>query len=198
MGRRLLPPPQRLVVQRLVNDAEPVRLDFFGDTLESIRPFEVENQRTVGQLSALNLTAAGEIHLDDEAVLRFRRGYVQAFGTVMDNDPLYVAISQGARYQGMEHWLPLFHDALATLFDHCGACLYAHDDQLEAAYQERISQVMDYYQARKNALQDDSLRRTGQRLIKPLPPTELYILEDEWQTRLGAVLSDAPPLGRTN
>ena len=165
----------------------PVRLDLFGDTLESIRHFDPETQRTTGQLSALDLTTASEIHLTDESILSFRRGYVSAFGTVMDQDPLYQAISDGARYQGMEHWLPLFHDALETLFDHCGACLYAHDDQLEAAYQDRISQVMDYYQARQNALQDDSLRRTGQRLIKPLPPTELYILEDEWQTRLGAL-----------
>ena len=103
----------------------PVRLDLFGDTLESIRPFEPESQRTIGQLSELTLTAAGEIHLDEETILRFRRGYVQAFGTVMSEDPLYAAISDGARHQGMEHWLPLFHDTLETLFDHCeGGALY--------------------------------------------------------------------------
>ncbi|MFJ5489180.1 hypothetical protein ACIKTA_17130, partial [Hansschlegelia beijingensis] len=35
--------------------AEPIRLDFFGDTLESIRPFDPETQRSTGQLRALDL-----------------------------------------------------------------------------------------------------------------------------------------------
>ena len=131
----------------------PVRLDLFGDTLESIRPFEAESQRTIGQLSELTLTAAGEIHLDDETILRFRRGYVTAFGTVMDNDPLYAAISDGARYQGMEHWLPLFHDSLETLFDHCGDALFIADDQAESALSDRHEQIADYYQARHEAMQ---------------------------------------------
>ena len=160
----------------------PVRLDLFGDTLESIRPFDPETQRTTGQLQALDLTAAGEVHLDQEAILRFRRGYVQAFGTVMDEDPLYAAISDGARHQGMEHWLPLFHETLETLFDHCGACLYVADGQIEAALTDRLEQVQDYYEARHEALQN---AEAGRRVIKPLPPEQLYILQDEWQQRVG-------------
>ena len=162
----------------------PVRLDLFGDTLESIRLFEPETQRTIGQISELTLTAAGEIHLDEETVLRFRRGYVQAFGTVMDSDPLYAAISDGARYQGMEHWLPLFHDSLETLFDHCGAALYIADDQTEAALQERHEQIADYYQAREEAMQTDMKESDGRRIIKPLPPEALYLLNDEWSKRV--------------
>jgi transcription-repair coupling factor (superfamily II helicase) len=37
----------------------PVRLDLFGDTLESIRPFEPESQRTIGQLSELDANRGG-------------------------------------------------------------------------------------------------------------------------------------------
>ena len=158
--------------------------DLFGDTLESIRPFDVDSQRTTGQLTALDLTAAGEVHLDAEAVQRFRRGYVQAFGTVMDDDPLYTAISSGARYQGMEHWLPLFHDRLETLFDHCGDALYVADSHIDAAYEERLAQVNDYYEARHEALQGDE---TGTRIIKPLPPEALYILQAEWQDHVAAL-----------
>lgn len=163
----------------------PVRLDLFGDTLESIRPFEPESQRTIGQLSELTLTAAGEVHLDDAAVLRFRRGYVQAFGTVMDDDPLYTAVSEGARYQGMEHWLPLFHEELETLFEHCGAALYVADDQTEGALAERHEQISDYYQAREEARTHDAKESDGRRIIKPLPPEALYILPDEWRERVG-------------
>ena len=162
----------------------PVRLDLFGDVLESIRPFDPESQRTTGQLDALQLTTASEIHLTEESILSFRRGYVAAFGTVMDQDPLYQAISAGARYQGMEHWLPLFHDALETVFDHCGACLYVHDEQLEAAFSDRAGQIDDYYQARHQAMDDKTPGRPGQRVIKPLPPHQLYVLEEEWLAHL--------------
>ena len=159
----------------------PVRLDLFGDTLESIRPFEPESQRTIGQLSSLDLTAAGEVHLDKKAILRFRRGYVQAFGTVMEEDPLYAAISDGARHQGMEHWLPLFHDTMETLFDHCGECLYVADAQIESAYADRLEQITDYYDARQEAMEN---AEKGRRVIKPMSPQQLYILADEWQQRV--------------
>ena len=51
----------------------PVRLDFFGDTLESIRAFDPESQRTTGQLRALDFVAMSEAQLTSEAIRRFRR-----------------------------------------------------------------------------------------------------------------------------
>lgn len=172
----------------------PVRLDLFGDTLESIRSFDAETQRTTGQLQALTLTGAGEVLLDSDAVQRFRRGYVAAFGTVMDADPLYEAISGGARYPGMEHWLPLFYDGLETLFDHCGDALFVADAQMDTAYQERMAQISDYYQARADALeatgqdaQKTDRMASSTRIIKPLAPEQLYILADDWAAECGKV-----------
>ena len=34
------------------------------------------------------------------------------------SQPADPAVSEGVRHPGMEHWLPLFHDAMATLFDY--------------------------------------------------------------------------------
>ncbi len=45
---------------------EPVRLDFFGDTLESIRTFDPETQRTIGQLRGLDLVPMSEVQLTSE------------------------------------------------------------------------------------------------------------------------------------
>jgi transcription-repair coupling factor (superfamily II helicase) len=58
----------------------PVRLDFFGDTLESIRSFDPETQRTIGQLRSLDLVPMSEVQLTTESIKRFRQGYVAAFG----------------------------------------------------------------------------------------------------------------------
>jgi transcription-repair coupling factor (superfamily II helicase) len=96
----------------------PIRLDFFGDTLESIRTFDAETQRTIGQLRALDLVPTSEAQLTTESMRRFRQGYVARFGAQTRGDALYESVSEGRRYAGMEHWLPLFYDRLDTLFDY--------------------------------------------------------------------------------
>ena len=98
--------------------AEPVRLDFFGDTLETIRSFDPETQRTTDQLRALDLVPVAEFQLTTETIKRFRLGYVEAFGAPTPDDLLYDAVSEGRRHPGMEHWLPLFHDRIETMFDY--------------------------------------------------------------------------------
>ena len=59
---------------------EPVRLDFFGDTLESIRSFDPETQRTNADLRALDLVPMAEFQLTSDTIRLFRTGYVAAFG----------------------------------------------------------------------------------------------------------------------
>ncbi len=85
----------------------PVRLDFFGDTLESIRSFDPQSQRSTGTLKRVVLHPANEVLLTPEAIGRFRTAYAAAFGGLDISDPLYESVTSGRRYQGMEHWLPL-------------------------------------------------------------------------------------------
>ena len=61
---------------------DPVRLDFFGDTLESIRTFDAETQRSMDTLRALDLVPVAEFQLTSDTIRRFRTGYVEAFGAV--------------------------------------------------------------------------------------------------------------------
>ena len=82
--------------------ASPVRLDFFGDTLESIRAFDPETQRTLARLDAITLLPMSEAPLTEEARRRFRTRYVELFGPVRGDDPLYESISAGRQHQGME------------------------------------------------------------------------------------------------
>src|SRR5690606_7755324 len=96
---------------------EPVRLDLFGDTLESIRAFDPETQRSTRQLSDIGLMAVSEVMLDAESISRFRTRWLELFGAGAD-DPIYQAVSEGVRRQGLEHWAPLLHARMATAFDH--------------------------------------------------------------------------------
>ncbi len=159
----------------------PVRLDFFGDALESIRSFDPQTQRTESQLRALDLVPVAEFQLVTETIRRFRTGYVAQFGAAAPDDLLYAAVSEGRRYPGMEHWLPLFHDKLDTLFDYLPGSAIVFEPLAEDAARERLTQIADYYDARKQALADHSSPP-----YKPLPPDRLYLAEKEWQGRLDA------------
>ena len=94
---------------------EPYRLDFFGDELETIRTFDPMSQRTTGNEEAFALGPVSEIAFDDASNERFREGYDGFWPTVRPR-PLYEAVGAGAHHPGVEHWLPLFHERISTLF----------------------------------------------------------------------------------
>src|SRR5690348_12199107 len=59
---------------------DPLRLDFFGSTLEAIRKFDAETQLSTDRIDSIELLPASEAPLDAESISRFRAGYVAAFG----------------------------------------------------------------------------------------------------------------------
>jgi len=122
---------------------QPVRFDFFGDSLESIRTFDAETQRTLLDMRALDLVPISEFQLVTETIRRFRMGYVAEFGAVGRDDPLYEAVSEGRRHPGMEHWLPLFQERMDTLFDYFGDAAIAIEPQGEDAVRERFKQIKE-------------------------------------------------------
>jgi transcription-repair coupling factor (superfamily II helicase) len=162
----------------------PVRLDFFGDTLESIRTFDADTQRTVDRLDRIDLVPVSEMSLSPEAVARFRARYVELFGATDRDDQLYQAVSEGRRYVGMEHWLPLFAERLETLFDHVGGAPIVLDHLADEAAAERLDLIADHYEARRAA--EETGVTGGGAPYKPLPPDRLYLGKGEWPSLLKA------------
>jgi transcription-repair coupling factor (superfamily II helicase) len=160
---------------------EPARLDFFGDALETIRSFDPDTQRTTATRQRIELVPVSEMTLTPESIARFRQNYVALFGAADRTDLLYAAVSEGRRYVGMEHWLPLFADGMATLFDHVGDAPVILDHLADEAVSERLDQIADHYGARKSAL--ESTAGSGVP-YKPLPPERLYLTKTEWTGRL--------------
>ncbi len=155
---------------------EPVRLDLFGDTLETIRAFDRETQRSTRQLTSVDLLPVSEALLDAEAIKRFRKGYLASFGAAGD-DPLYETVSAGGRRAGMEHWLPLFYDDLETLFDYLPKdSLIAVDNLATEARDERLDLITDAFDARET-----TERKTHYRALSP---QRLYLTAEEWDARL--------------
>jgi transcription-repair coupling factor (superfamily II helicase) len=163
---------------------QPIRLDFFGDALESIRLFDPESQRSTGQLKSLDLVPMSEVRLTSAAISRFRQAYIATFGTPGRDDTLYEAVSEGRRPAGMEHWLPLFHERLDTIFDYLPGVPLMLDPLDDEAAKERLDQIKDYHSARKSAL--EQALGSGAPPYKPMPPDALYLTADEWRGRLEA------------
>lgn len=158
---------------------EGLRLDFFGDELESLRSFDPSTQMSTGVLKSHLLLPASEALLDEESIKRFRSRYREMFGAAATQDPLYEAVSEGRRLAGMEHWLPLFEERMATLFDHLGAGdLLVIDSAALQAGEERLKDIADYAEQRTSA--------TGQAKgsYRPLPQDALYLLADEFASSL--------------
>jgi transcription-repair coupling factor (superfamily II helicase) len=152
-----------------------LRLDFFGDELETLRLFDPNTQRSTGSVTAHLLLPASEALLDDASIKRFRGAYRELFGANATGDPLYQAVSDGRRLAGMEHWLPLFEERMETLFDHLGADdLVVIDAAALGAAEERLGDIADYFAARS----DTSGKAAGS--YRPLAPDSLYLSRDEF------------------
>jgi transcription-repair coupling factor (superfamily II helicase) len=160
--------------------AAPLRLDFFGDTLESIRAFDPETQRTTTQVRSLDLVPMSEVQLTSDTMRAFRQAYLAEFGANTRGDGLYEAISEGRRFPGMEHWAPLFLGRMDTLFDYLADAPVLLDRLSEEAASERFALIADYYDARREAHQKDPANAP----YKPLKPEALYLSESEWKRRL--------------
>jgi transcription-repair coupling factor (superfamily II helicase) len=167
---------------------QPLRLDFFGARLDAIRTFDAETQLSSDRIHEIELLPASEAPLDAESISRFRSGYVATFGPATSDDNLYESVSAGRKMQGMEHWLPLFHDHLDTLFDYAPDALVMLSHQTEEAKTARLELVRDYYETRRQFLRE---KREGEAKVsappyKPLPPEKLYLTDAEWNAALAS------------
>jgi transcription-repair coupling factor (superfamily II helicase) len=162
-------------------ETAPVRLDLFGDILDGARRFDPVTQRTTEKLQRVELAPVSEVILDDAAITRFRQNYRIEFGAAGTDDPLYEAVSAGRKHQGVEHWLPFFHDRLETLFDYLPGASVTLDDQSTPQRLSRWESIADQYDTRATALSQKGRLDT---VYKPVPPELLYLDEAAWEAAL--------------
>lgn len=178
----------------------PVRMDLFGDEVESIRSFDPATQRTEAKKESFTLRPVTEFFLDEESIQKFRSGYRETFGAVLPGDPLYEAVSEGRRHSGMDHWLPLFFDKLDTLFDYAPDWVITLDHNAPTSKDERLAQIKDFYEARrtleeaskkKGKKKDSDVSLTGT-VYHALAPSRLYLTEKEFSERTRDALQLIP------
>lgn len=149
--------------------SDPFRLDLFGDEVDNIRVFDPGTQCSTEKRESLILCPVSELSLDSESITRFRTRWRDHFGTAAMADPLYQHVSEGRRYPGLEHWLPLFHPYLETVFDYVSHATIILEHQWAEVITSRLEMIADHYQARRLPMTD------GEVPYRPLPPELLYL-----------------------
>ncbi|HVQ26871.1 MAG TPA: transcription-repair coupling factor, partial [Planctomycetota bacterium] len=98
--------------------AVPYRIDLLGDEIETLRTFDVDNQRSIYPVSEVRTLPAREFPLDDEGRARFREAFRERFEGDPSRSRIYKDVSNGIAPAGVEAYLPLFFEATETIFDY--------------------------------------------------------------------------------
>ena len=159
-------------------ETDPLRLDFFGDSVESVRRFNATTQRSTEDAPGFSLRPVSEIPMDAESTGRFRSGWRDTFGPGAANDEIYHAVTDGRRFPGMEHWTPLYHDHMETLLDYLPGTSVSLDHQSDEVLANRLEMIADHYEARR------ALPRDGEQPYRPLPCPLLYLNRMDWDRML--------------
>ncbi len=159
-----------------MGSAVPYRLDMDDDVVETIRTFDVDTQRTLYATKEVRLLPAREFPLDDAGRTKFRGRWRELFEGDPSKRRLYKDISNGVPAAGVEYYLPLFFDALATVFDYLpeASTIVLHRDVSGA-----IQAFWRDAQSRFKMLGGDPDRPL-------LPPAQLFVSSEEFYTRAKA------------
>src|SRR5450830_936661 len=101
-----------------MGSALPYRLDLFGDTIETIRTFDADTQRSLYPVREVRLLPGREFPMDEASRTAFRGRWREVFEGDPSRSAIYKDIGNGIASAGIEYYLPLFFEQAATLFDY--------------------------------------------------------------------------------
>ena len=159
-----------------MGSAVPYRLDLDDDVIETIRTFDVDTQRTLYSVKDVRLLPAREFPLDEAGRGKFRGRWRELFEGDPSKRRIYKDVSNGVPAAGVEYYLPLFFDSLATAFDYLpeASTLVLHHDVAGA-----IQGFWRDAQSRYTMMSGDPDRPL-------LPPAQLFVPAEEFFLRAKA------------
>jgi transcription-repair coupling factor (superfamily II helicase) len=162
-------------------EENPFRLDFFGSKLENIRTFDVLTQRTLeSKVFEIKLYPTSEVILTPDNISRFKQRFREAFGIQSSqNDPLYLNVSEGKFYPGIEAWLPFFAEKLTTVFDLLPEAWILFEDKCFQNTRYLYEHIQNYYESRLTEPQESYV-------YHPIEPQELYLKSEDFEKQINA------------
>jgi transcription-repair coupling factor (superfamily II helicase) len=153
-----------------MGSALPYRIDLFGDTIETIRTFDADTQRSLYPVREVRLLPGREFPMDEAARTAFRGRWRERFEGDPSRSSIYKDIGNGIASAGIEYYLPLFFETTATLFSYLPEdCAIAMVGDIQDAIQRFWADT----KSRHNFLKHDRERPL-------LNPEEIFVGADEF------------------
>lgn len=135
----------------------PYRVELFGDTIDSIRTFNTESQRSIEKVNTMEIFPAKEVILDEEALNRGKENILKEFEEIKSNgksdderiEKLQTIIKANVEsltetltFETVDSYLPYFYERIDSFFDYVKNYIYVVDDvkkcegKLESCYYE--------------------------------------------------------------
>ena len=162
----------------------PVRIDLFGNNIESIKSFDLISQRSTELLREVLVYPASEIALNDKTIENFRINFNKKFGSQKEKIKIYESISEGISYPGMEHWLPFFYNKTNTIFDYTDDPIIILDHLYENSLEDFLLTVNDHFQSRKE-YDENKLSKIENKYFS-IEPSYLYQEKEEYEKNLAS------------
>ena len=129
----------------------PYRIELMDDDIETIRSFNIEDQRSIENVNVISLLPALEFPLDEDGISTFRKNFRQTF----DIDPrtcvLYEDVSQGFASPGIEYYLPLFFDGVHNIFDYLpNSARFYFSPKASSENEPFYQQIQERYEQRRH------------------------------------------------
>ncbi len=155
----------------------PLRIELLDDTIDSIRAFDPESQRSLDRTDAVRMLPGREVPLDEAATARAMQALRDRFDIDTRRSALFQDLKAGLAPAGIEYYLPLFFGGAggtATLFDYFSAdMLPVLGDGVAEAADQFWHNVGERYEQRRHDVE------------RPLlAPGELYTPPDTLRERL--------------
>jgi transcription-repair coupling factor (superfamily II helicase) len=160
--------------------AAPARVEFFGDTVDSIREFDPETQLSTGQLKETEIVPMREyaVGADDFrlwAVAARERFADERYARALRDRTVFA--DEGETFQGWEWLISLVHPTTATAFDYLKDCVLVVDEPAGIeSYLGSVYETLAAHHAEADAADEIALR-----------PEELYLRTEELRASLGAL-----------
>jgi len=156
---------------------QPFRIELLDDSIDTIRAFDPETQRSLDQMQAVLMLPGREVPLHEEALERAITMLRDRFDIDTRRSALMQDLRAGMAPAGIEYYLPLFFAETATLFDYLSAQTLPLlcEEVLESADQFWRN-VGERYEQRRHDVERPAL-----------PPDELYLPPDALRQRLNQV-----------
>ena len=151
----------------------PVRIEFFGDTVDSLREFDLEDQRSSGPVQRIDILPMRDTIVD--------RGLLRQWGALArqrwSDEKFERDLSEkvdladgGAMFSGAEFLLSLGAPLESTIFDYIDGCVLVLDEP------ELLREEHDKFLA----LMQHRFEQTVSSGNLALPPETLFVLPDEF------------------